>query len=322
MVHQTSNNLPLGFDIPVLLLVFNRPDTTSLVFEAIRKVRPIKLYVAADGPRENWHGESRLCEETREIVKKVDWDCSVETLFRVKNLGCKIAVSSALGWFFANEEYGIVLEDDCLPSESFFEYCKELLIKYRFNERVMHIGGQHFLNNIETPQDSYYFTQYPHIWGWASWRRAWLKYDVDIQQMDKFNLQKLPNMFSSKKQRIHLKKHLYLTRIGKLNTWDYQWTYSILNNGGVAISPTKNLVVNLGFTNQNTHLFLKDSKRENLEHENISFPLKHPKSYNIQLNLDFLEYQNIYSKNCSRIRRIIRENGILNIIKYIINRFG
>ena len=112
-------------DVPVLFLIFNRPDTTKQVFDAIRKARPKRLYVAADAPRVEKEGEAALCQQTRAIIKQVDWDCEVQTLFREENLGCQKAISSAIDWFFEHEEMGIILEDDCLPSPSLFSFCSD-----------------------------------------------------------------------------------------------------------------------------------------------------------------------------------------------------
>jgi len=147
---------------PVLFLIFNRPDTTKQVFEAIREYQPKQLFIAADGPREEKHNEKELCEETRKIAQKVDWDCEVKTLFRNENLGCRDAVSSAIDWFFENVEDGIILEDDCLPNQSFFKFCEEMLELYKNDTRIMHISGNNLLNNVKSKTD-YYFSKIEHI---------------------------------------------------------------------------------------------------------------------------------------------------------------
>ena len=155
------------FSIPILFLVFNRPETTALVFQEIRKVRPQQLFVAADGPRPDRTGEAEKCAEVKKIVAAVDWPCEVKTLFRDNNLGCRVAVSSAINWFFENVEEGIILEDDCLPHPDFFRFCNELLDYYRNDERIMHIGGNNFQFVNKYGKSSYYFSHYAHIWGWA-----------------------------------------------------------------------------------------------------------------------------------------------------------
>ena len=196
---------PYPLTTPVLFLVFNRPDTTEKVFEAIRQAKPQKLFVAADGPRGNRLGEKEKCEQVRKIATTVDWDCEVKTLFREKNLGCKFAVSSAIDWFFKNVEEGIVLEDDCLPSQSFFWFCQELLERYRNDERVMLIGGNNrgvdFLKN-----HSYFFSKYVQIWGWATWRRSWEKYDSKIRKWKLVKEQIGNYIYSPKEVKLRIKQ--------------------------------------------------------------------------------------------------------------------
>ena len=136
------------YNTPILFLIFNRPDTTKVVFERIREIKPSRLYVAADAPRQGKDKEAELCRQSRSIIDSVDWPCEVKTLFREENLGCKKAISSAITWFFEQEEYGVILEDDCLPDLSFFRFCEELLIKYKDDERIGHIGGNCFLPGI------------------------------------------------------------------------------------------------------------------------------------------------------------------------------
>jgi hypothetical protein len=171
---------------PVLFLIFNRPNTTEQVFEAIAKAKPRCLFVAADGPRTDKEGEAEKCQAVRDIIKRVDWDCEVKTLFREQNLGCKEAVSSAITWFFEQVEEGIILEDDCLPSDSFFSFCAELLEKYRDDKRIMMISGDNFQDGIQRGDASYYFSSVPWIWGWATWRRAWRLYDREMQTFPSF----------------------------------------------------------------------------------------------------------------------------------------
>ena len=235
------------FKTPVLFLIFNRPDTTEKVFEEIRKQKPSYLYVAADGPRSDIAGEAEKCIKTREIINRIDWDCEVKTLFREENLGCKMSVSSAISWFFENVEEGIILEDDCLPSESFFNYCEVLLEKYRHDSRIMCISGENPLDNLLCSK-SYYFSQIPHIWGWASWRRAWNLYEVELNSLDTFiKFDIINNIFEQKEAQKYWNKIFSRVKIGKINTWDYQWTYALFVNNGLSIIPTKNMVSNIGF---------------------------------------------------------------------------
>ena len=239
---------------PVLFLIFNRPDTTALVFEEIRKAAPLRLYVAADGPRRNKDNEAELCEKTRAILKNVDWPCEIKSLFREENLGCKKAVSSALDWFFRSETEGIILEDDCLPHFDFFSFCSDMLARYREDERIMHIAGINFQFGRTVGQGSYYFSRINHIWGWASWRRAWEHYDVDMKAYPSFKQQYLiKNIFrQSRIQKFWINVFDKLTS-GKIDTWDYQWAFAMWINSGLSIIPNKNLVSNIGFETGGTH---------------------------------------------------------------------
>ncbi len=228
---------------PVLFLIFNRPDKTKQVFEAIRQAQPAQLFVAADGARKDKLGEQELCEQTREIIKAIDWKCELKTLYRSENLGCKIAVSRAINWFFENVEEGIILEDDCLPNQSFFHFCDTLLNYYRNDERIMHIGGSNFQDGQIRGDGSYYFSMYNHIWGWATWRRAWKYYDIEMFSYNNFvENNKVDCLFNLSREKKYWKDIFKRVKENQINTWDYQWTYSIWTNGGLSILPNQNLI--------------------------------------------------------------------------------
>ncbi len=241
-------------ETPILFLVFNRPDTTKRVFEAIKAHKPSKLYIAADGPRLNKEGESELCEETRKVVSAIDWPCNVKTLYRNENLGCKVAVSSAIDWFFDQEEEGIVLEDDCLPHPDFFRFCEEMLAYYRNDHKVMHIGGANFQKGKHRGDGSYYFSNYNHIWGWATWRRAWKKYDVNLTSYSEQECIEIINsQFDLEYERNYWKNVFKKLKEGNIGTWDYQWTYTIWKQKGYSILPNYNLISNIGIGEGGTH---------------------------------------------------------------------
>ena len=277
-------------DFSVLFLIFNRPDTTELVFEAIRNAKPKRLFVAADGPRSNIKGDVENCEKARAVVARIDWDCELHTLFRDANLGCRTAVSSAISWFFENVEEGIILEDDCLPDESFFPYCLELLEKYRHDERIMHIGGHNFQFGERIGPASYYFSQFCHIWGWASWRRVWALYHADIPDYPVFSSQDgFEKVFRHSDMRKYYSVMFEKIYQNKLNTWDLQLLYAILKNNGLCIIPNENLVENIGFTGSGTHTaydefgFIKKMAVGKIYHKltanaknKTKFPLVHP----------------------------------------------
>jgi hypothetical protein len=266
--------------VPVLLIIFNRPDTTKQVFEAIRKAKPPRLYVAADGPRPGMGSDAIKCREARQIVGGVDWDCEVKTLFRESNLNCGIAPSSAFTWFFEHEEEGIILEDDCLPSQSFFWYCQELLERYRNDYRVMHIGGNNFLQGWQKDRDySYYFSRSGHIWGWATWRRAWKHFDYNISLYNKLKHKAyFRDFFLNWPEKIYRLRKFDKTvnSNGKIDWWDYQWDFARYINSGLAIVPKVNLVKNLGFGEIATHTRNGNSQSAHLEAKDIELPLHHP----------------------------------------------
>jgi len=270
---KLMQNIPLT--TPILFLIFNRPDITEKVFNAIRQAKPSRLYVAADGPRDG-HNENATVEETRRVVKSIDWNCEVKTLFREKNLGCKKAVSGGIDWFFQHEEEGIILEDDCLPNQNFFGFCQELLLKYRYDERIMHISGDNFQFGKQRTKYSYYFSRYSHVWGWASWRRAWKHYDREMDHWPKvLEEDQLKAISSDASFMKYWTKIFSAVRSGEIDTWDYQWNFTCWIQNSLAILPHTNLVSNIGFGVNATHTS-NNSILSNMATNKISFPLQHP----------------------------------------------
>lgn len=271
---------------PVLFLIFNRPETTSIVFEVIRQARPTRLFIAGDGPRTNKVGEAELVYKARNIAMSIDWPCEVKTLFREKNLGCKYAVSSAISWFFQHEEYGIILEDDCVPHIDFFEYCETLLKKYENIPNVMAITGNNFQKGIRRGDESYYFSRFTHVWGWATWRRAWYFYDVEVKFWDSWK-----NSSSWKEYWIRAIDRRYWEKIfndvfnGKINTWDYQWVLCIWRQNGLTATPNVNLVSNIGFGLDATHTTSRKSPDANIPTKSIG-KITHPKNILQDVNAD------------------------------------
>jgi hypothetical protein len=238
----------------VLFLVFNRPDTTARVFQAIRQAKPPRLYVAADGPRETREGEAELVARVRQIATAVDWPCDVFTLFRENNLGCKKAISEAITWFFEREDRGIILEDDCLPHPDFFTFCEVLLERYAENKMVSVVTGNNFQNEIYRGDGSYYFSRYNHVWGWASWRRAWKYYDGDLSFWPEWKRYSVwHGLFPSKMEKKYWEKIFDLMHAKKIDTWDYPWTASVWRHGGLTATPNVNLISNIGFGPESTH---------------------------------------------------------------------
>lgn len=265
------------FNTPVLFLIFNRVDTTQLVFNEIRKARPAKLFVAADGPRQDKPEDTEKCQKTRDILKQVDWECKVYTLYRKHNLGCRVAVSSAIDWFFETVPEGIIIEDDCLPEQSFFQFCEEMLDRYRNDSRIMQICGSNFIGGWSRANLSYYFSKNGPIWGWASWRRAWQYYDVDIKLWPFIKRYKYHHDFCDCKKEISFRETIYdQLYAGQLDTWDYQWGLAKLSNSGLCVTPEVNLISNIGFESDATHVSDPDNSFAKMPTSELRFPLKHP----------------------------------------------
>lgn len=242
------------FPTPILFLIFNRPDTTEKVFEIIRKIKPAKLFVSADGPRASKPGEKEKCDQTRKIIERVDWDCEVHRNFSNDNLGCKKGVVKGITWFFENVEEGIIIEDDCILEDSFFTFASELLEHYRKDERIMHIGAANFQDGIKRSDASYYFSKFCHVWGWATWRRAWKYYDMQIKNFPDFEASgKIKEILPDKKMQEHWLKLFRTVYENRLDTWDFQWVYTVWQRKGMSIIPNVNLVSNIGFGEEATH---------------------------------------------------------------------
>lgn len=297
---------------PVLFVVFNRPEVTERVFQSIREARPPRLYVAADGPRPSRHGELDRCKEVRRIATSIDWPCRVTTLLRDSNLGCKRAVSSAITWFFEYEAEGIILEDDCLPSPDFFRYCDELLERYREDERVMCISGDNFISDHWQPETSYYFSRYAHIWGWATWARAWRHYQVDVARQGEPSIESVLGKALSDSSRARRYWTSVLRRVaeGRIDTWDYQWAYTLLRRGGLSCMPRVNLISNIGFGADATHTVNRHSKAANLPHAGLSDQLSHPAHVHRTEMADTWTESNVFGLGLgAQVRRLL-ERGL------------
>lgn len=305
---------PCSLKTAVLFLVFNRPEVTAQVFQAIRQAKPPRLYVAADGPRADRPGESERCAEVRRITTTVDWPCEVKTLFHDKNLGCKIGVSSGISWFFENENEGIILEDDCLPSLSFFWFCQELLEKYRSDERIGQICGSAFVAEFAPldRQASYLFSKYGPIWGWASWRRAWAYYDSDIlnwpHMKEQVWLDSAYDDDNEKEARLILGEKLYRNEI---DTWDYQWGFAKNYQSALSIIPARNMIVNIGFGSEATHTTAGDTPLPTKWE--MPFPLNHP-----QFILADAKHDQMYRKiNGVGVKRAIASSLVWRIMRIL-----
>jgi hypothetical protein len=286
---------------PVAFIIFNRPDTTERVFSEIAKAKPNKLLVIGDGPRTDRPGEEDRVAAAREILKRVDWDCEVTTNYSDTNLGCKNRVSSGLDWVFEQVEEAIILEDDCLPDPSFFRFCQEMLERYRHDQRIGLISGDNFQFGNRRNEDSYYFSNYVHIWGWASWRDRWIgSYDVKIANWPRIRDEGwLVDMVGNKKEANYWQDIFERVYRGEIDTWDYQWVFANWIEGRLSITPAVNLISNIGFGENSTHT-KANSVFSEMKVEEIGFPLKYPSymvrngiadsyTYNLMFHRPFLK---------------------------------
>lgn len=253
------------FETPILFIIFNRPEETFRVFEQLRRLQPRYLLVAADGPRKQVPGEAERCARTRSILDRIDWDCELKTLLREENVGCGRGVSEAISWLFSQHEAGIILEDDCLPHPDFFPYCEALLEHFKDQEQVMHIGGNNSQSGKKRNATSYYFSKYPHIWGWGTWRRAWERFrfdlsgeDLDASVRDIFSYYHFPEA-----EKRYWTDCFQVMKDKGIDTWDIQWTYSCWASRGMTVVPNVNLISNIGFDSTATHTRSRESKLAN-----------------------------------------------------------
>jgi hypothetical protein len=231
--------------VPVALFAFNRADTTARVFEAIRRARPQTLFLVCDGPRPDRPGE---CDAVRSILEGVDWPCDVRRDYASENIGCRRRMISGISWVFSQTPEAILLEDDCLPSPSFFRFASEMLTRFRDDHRVMMVQGGNLVFNQLNNRYSYTFGRSTGIWGWATWARAWAHYD---EHLTRWPLLRetcwLSELLENKRQVDFWRKIFDLVHSGMEDTWDYQWTFSTWVHDGLSVIPSRNLVRNIGY---------------------------------------------------------------------------
>lgn len=262
---------------PVVLFVFNRPDITQRVFNEIRKVKPEKLFLIADGPRDE--NDRQRCNEVRKIIENVDWECVVYKNYSDINMGCDPRMISGIDWVFQNTDRAIFFEDDCLPHPSFFQFCEELLEKYKDDKQIMHISGDNFQtgNKKFKCEESYYFSTIAQCWGWATWKRAWQLQDKDLKKWPTVKYEKKINIIFHDKAVVAFWETLFQKFYSKQRTnWDGQWTFACFANDGLSIMPKINLISNIGFGENATHTKQARHKFANLETCPMRFPLIHP----------------------------------------------
>lgn len=318
------------FNTPILLIIFNRTDCLQRVFQRIRDIQPAKLYLAADGPRPSRPEDKENCEAARRIViNNIDWPCQLFTHLNEQNLGCGRAVSSAISWFFKQEEEGIILEDDCLVDSSFFPFAQELLEKYRDDQRIGVISALNMAGSAVPCRHSYMFSQITFgLWGWASWRRVWKDFDLDCKLLPE--LEKNNELFFSDDYKVKWFittsiKSIY--EIGGYNTWDYQFAFANLIQSRFSIVPKLNLVQNLGDTADGTHQPSKILHQATRTAHSMAFPLVHPPY--IMPNLPYDRFSSTYvmiqppsavRRFATRIAKAILPTGVVTWLKSRLRR--
>ena len=263
---------------PVAFFLYKRPKRTRRVFERIRGARPKRLFLIADGPRT---AEDRPgCDQARAIVDQIDWSCEVTRDFADQNLGLKHRIPSGIDGVLREVERAIVLEDDCLPDPAFFRYCDELLARYAEDDRVMHVSGSQLLRPAPSREASYHFSRYVHIWGWATWRRAWRHFDLELRDWHELDRRarerRLRAMFSTESERRYWR--YVWDNSQEIENWDAQWSYAVLAREGLAANPNSNLISNIGFGGEATNATEDPFGIAARPFEGMPFPLTHPDS--------------------------------------------
>lgn len=289
---------------PIVFTIFNRPQLTKKSFEAIRNQKPSSLFIIADGPRTTHFKDKELCNEVRKLVEIIDWPCKVYRNYSVSNLGLKKRTISGLNWVFTQTDRIIFLEDDNLPHPDFFKFCENLLKKYSDDKKVSVISGSNFQNGISRGKASYYFSKYPHNWGWATWKRTWDKYDGDIKFWPSWReSEDFKKKFPQKLERKFWKKIFDQSYSGKIDSWGYPLFACMMKQDLLTATPNFNLISNIGFGEASTHT--KDAKNPlsnlNLSSiNNLTHPIKIEADFeadNYDFNTNFIEKDSLFPRN-------------------------
>jgi hypothetical protein len=272
----------------VMFLLFRRPEETARVFERIRKARPPKLFLIADGPRPDVPDDESECEATRAVVERVEWPCEVTRDYSERNLGMQERTVSGIDLTFEHVDRAIILEDDCLPHPTFFRWCEEMLERYEDDERIMHIAGSQLLPEAPDNGASYHFSRYVHVWGWASWRRAWALYDDDLSdwhgKTEEERETQLRRMYAEESERRYW-RYVWNNSEG-IDTWDSLWSYAVQSRGRLDVVPNRNLITNIGFGEEATNAIEDPFGIAGRPLEGMRFPLEHPESVEMDADAD------------------------------------
>lgn len=291
----------------VALFIFKRPDATARVLERILEARPRRLLVVADGPRADRTGERELCLRARALIDQARSVCEVVTNFAEDNLGLRRRISGGLDWVFEQSERAIILEDDCVPEPSFFRFCDELLLRYANNPRVMMVSGNNFRPKRKLFERSYYFSHYAHIWGWATWRRAWKLYDISLSDWPaRRNTDWLEKTLDTQAEVLYWRDIFDQVHDGRISTWDYQWQYACLANNGLSAVPARHLVTNIGLDAAATNTIGESNPHFQAQVEQLPIPLRHPRAVHRNARADRAEFQTLFGKP-GRLVKLLRK---------------
>lgn len=285
---------------PVTFIFFNRPDTTMKVFNEIKKARPQKLYLVSDGARSTRQEEQEIVQKLRSQVEAgIDWQCEVYKNYADKNMGCHKRMVSGISAVFEREETTIILEDDIIPVPGFFRYCEELLKRYEKETKIMYISGNNLQHHFPI-EDSYTFSQFPSIWGWATWKRAWVLYDDSKSAWDKIKTDQAVENCYGKKWAKYYSAQIERAYEGELDTWDYQWEACRMWHRGLGIIPKYNMIENIGFNREDaTHT--KGNSMYDFTNQDMNFPLQHPKEIQVNVEYDKNYIKNIIAREFERL---------------------
>ena len=298
----------MKLEFPILYCCYNRPDLVLKSIDILKRLKPKKLYITCDGPKESSE-DIKKCNEVKNIIEKTTFLSEVVLKFRDNNLGCKIAMSESINWFFNHEEEGVILEDDILPSLDFFKFCEYSLKKYRNKENIMMISGTNYLgNNVKS--NKYLYSEHFIIWGWATWKRAWSHYDVDMLAW------KNKDVVTEIKSRFDEKTFKFLeTRFNQIfldykDTWDIQWHFACIKNKGLCVVPEANLVKNIGIEGTHSKKFYETLLLDYgvIDMRKLESPktIEMNKKYDLKINKKF-HFKNKFIQNLkSWIKTIIK----------------
>ena len=285
----------MSYSVPILVMAFNRPGPAAGLLEVLRQLQPSRLYLAFDGPRLNRPGEHEQCEVVRGLFRDgIDWPCQVFWLLRSDNLGCRLAVSSAIDWFFETETEGVILEDDIHPIPSFFGYCAELLERYRDDERIGAIAGNNHQSELPPAGASYYFSIYSHCWGWATWRRAWLAYHQAEMHWQEFRQHGWLCQLGGRDFERRWQFLIDQVCRGEVNTWDILWQLACWQQGFLTCLPATEQVQNVGFDHDATHTLDEVSPLQTPQE--LDLPLVHPSIILPSRQFDRVTFKRLYRR--------------------------